>query len=913
MAYQVFARKYRPRTFAEVVGQEHITRTLENAIRLGRIAQTYLFVGPRGTGKTSTARILAKALNCSNGPKIDFDLNDEVCVEIAEGRSLDVLEIDGASNNGVEQVRDLRDNVRYAPVRGRYKIYIIDEVHMLTGAAFNALLKTLEEPPPHVKFIFATTEVHKLPATILSRCQRFDLRRIPDTAIAAHLGKICKNEGVEAEPGALSAIARYAEGGLRDAESALDQVIGFYGDRVTEADVLAQFGLSGFGPVAELADCVVNGDVVQALTQTRAFVRGGKDLGRLSQDLLRFFRNLIVYQIAPETLAGELPQPELDALASCAAKISRPGATAVLEELGTLESRLRYALSKDVLFEVTMIQLCTLREKVSLESILLKLGSDKDTPPRPGYAARAASTGTRALAGAPGDVSGGEPVATPAAAAVRSTYVAAVPESSVPLAAGPSRLEEAVSAPAPTTATAPVPAPLRASAVPGDTATEASPDRAADAVAAGKVEAPATPSTPAVAAPALATPALAAAAPNTEATPPSGKPDVLLSATELPQSTEAQHASAPDAGPDLFGDAPASPTPPAPVAVSVAPEPAPNVTAAPAAITPAPEEVALALPGTAPLVEVSAPAAQAVPATQTAAPVDAPMPSGAGPEVGVSHAIAESETAAPVTSVIPSTPDTPANASPIPEIAPAAAAPRSAPAPAAETARETAPSPAKQKYIPASLGVVPQTPAPSASISSGPALSAAPGGAGDEEEMSPFASPGEDAPPVAAGSAEPPKGAGRGRGKSASPAARAAADRAAANAGRRIENAPAVWAAVADTFAAARPTEAAMIGSMRVEDVRGAELYIKVPTKFGSKLNWLRHKKNLEIIETAFQEEIGFIPLITFILGNVEERPTAAAEEDGPAGKLDSASFENDPLIRQALELFEARIVSPRK
>ena len=227
MGYLVLARKYRPRTFAELVGQEHVVRTLSNSISEGRLAHAFLFVGPRGIGKTSTARILAKALNCPGGPKIDFNPDDDVCIEIAEGRSLDVLEIDGASNNSVEQVRELRESVRFGPTRGQFKIYYIDEVHMLSNAAFNALLKTLEEPPPHVKFIFATTEAQKILPTILSRCQRFDLRPIPTETIAQHLLHIATLEGITLEQTAAWAIAKGADGGMRDAQSMLDQLVAF--------------------------------------------------------------------------------------------------------------------------------------------------------------------------------------------------------------------------------------------------------------------------------------------------------------------------------------------------------------------------------------------------------------------------------------------------------------------------------------------------------------------------------------------------------------------------------------------------------------------------------------------------------------------------------------------------------------
>jgi DNA polymerase-3 subunit gamma/tau len=381
VSYQVLARKYRPRTFAEVVGQDHVMKTLANAIAIGRIAHAFLFVGPRGIGKTSTARILAKALNCIGGPKADFDPDDEICREIAEGRSMDVLEIDGASNNSVEQIRELRDNVQYAPTRGNFKIYIIDEVHMLTQAAFNALLKTLEEPPAHVKFIFATTEPHKVLPTILSRCQRFDLKRISEKDIAKQLRYIAEREKITVSDSALHILARNAEGGMRDAESAFDQLISFCGAIIEEKDVLQIFGLTGPQEVWQLAEAIQAGEAEDALQQLRELISRGKDLTRLSQYLLRYFRNLLIYIISPQLANEEMDPDEAHHLSNLKPLPSRELILAFIDELVRLEEKIRFALVKEVLFEITVIRMTQQRQRVSLEEILSCLAKGEVAPP----------------------------------------------------------------------------------------------------------------------------------------------------------------------------------------------------------------------------------------------------------------------------------------------------------------------------------------------------------------------------------------------------------------------------------------------------------------------------------------------------------------------------------------------------
>jgi DNA polymerase-3 subunit gamma/tau len=376
MAYQVIARKYRPQRFADVVGQEHVTQTLANAIEQKRVAHAYLFCGPRGTGKTTIARIFAKCLNCAGGPKVNFDDKDPRCIEIAEGRSLDVLEIDGASNNGVEQVRELRETCKYAPANSPFKIYIIDEVHMLSTAAFNALLKTLEEPPAHVKFMFATTDPEKVLPTILSRCQRFDLRRIPSALITKHLAHIAKLEKVKIGETALHAIARGADGAMRDAESTLDQLISFCGDKIEEADVLSMFGLAAQGQILGLSKAVLAGEIQTALVELNELAQNGKDLGRLLSDLLNHFRNLLIFQVSRGDLnLMEVSEAETAALKEQTELANTESLTRILEVLTDSELRLRDAASKKILLEVTLLKAIEARKAVSLDSVLKQLKS----------------------------------------------------------------------------------------------------------------------------------------------------------------------------------------------------------------------------------------------------------------------------------------------------------------------------------------------------------------------------------------------------------------------------------------------------------------------------------------------------------------------------------------------------------
>jgi DNA polymerase III subunit gamma/tau len=378
VSYEVFARKYRPQTFDDLVGQAHVSRTLKNAVAQNRLAHAYLFVGPRGVGKTSTARILAKSLNCEKGPTVTPCGECDNCREIAAGNSLDVIEIDGASNNSVEDVRQLRENVRYAPAKGRYKIYLIDEVHMLSPAAFNALLKTLEEPPEHVKFIFATTEPQKVLPTILSRCQRFDLHRIAANLIAKHLQFIAGKENITLEPAAAHAIARGAEGGLRDAESMLDQLVAFCGEKISENDVLDVFGFTSEQTVVDLTGRILRGETPDAIDLLHQQSEAGKDMMRLMSDLIAYLRDLLVFKAKPDALKEDVEAEVQTSLATQAELVTTDRLLELVDQFAAAEGRMKWVPNKKLHFEVAIIKAIQSLGQATLDEVIEKLSQLRD-------------------------------------------------------------------------------------------------------------------------------------------------------------------------------------------------------------------------------------------------------------------------------------------------------------------------------------------------------------------------------------------------------------------------------------------------------------------------------------------------------------------------------------------------------
>jgi DNA polymerase III subunit gamma/tau len=399
VSYQVLARKWRPKTFDEVVGQPTLTKTLKNALASGRIGHAFLLSGARGVGKTTTARILAKALNCSNGegPTPDPCGTCPACTEIGLGTALDVQEIDGATNNGVEQVRELRESARYNPARDRFKIWIIDEVHMLSTGAFNALLKTLEEPPPRVKFIFATTEYHKIPDTILSRCQQYDFRMIPSRELLEHLRKVATGEGITVSDDALSRIARAAEGSVRDALSLFDQVLAFSGSEVKDEDVTALLGLIDRDLLLRASSAVVGADSLAVLELVDGLADYGADYRNFARELLLHFRELLVLKLAPEgsRLLSAMLAEDRARMSPLAEAFSEEDLLRVFDVLTQAETDLRAAQDPRVTLELALLKLVQMRRLMPfaelvdrVERLAAGAGPAVSPPPRPAPASR---------------------------------------------------------------------------------------------------------------------------------------------------------------------------------------------------------------------------------------------------------------------------------------------------------------------------------------------------------------------------------------------------------------------------------------------------------------------------------------------------------------------------------------------
>jgi len=383
--YVVVARRYRPQSFDTLVGQEHVAKALKAAISTDRVGHAYLFTGARGVGKTSAARILAKALCCVNGPTEKPCGQCDICQSIAAGGDVDVLEIDGASNRGIEEIRQLRSNVGIRPSRARYKIYIIDEVHMLTREAFNALLKTLEEPPEHVKFIFCTTEATKIPVTVLSRCQRFDFAGIQPASIAAHLAEIVRNEGLKAEPEALAILARRAAGSMRDSQSLLEQLLSVTGQEIRVADVHALLGTADTQRLIKLAEMVAGSDTAGALGELDSAIAEGADVGEMLEQLLSLLRDAMtalagcdgdVMQFATSTA-------EQQTVASIGQSLGLERILAMLQIVEETLNRLRYSTHRRTLAEVALVRLCKLEDLDSIATLAAQLAGGDGMPTVP--------------------------------------------------------------------------------------------------------------------------------------------------------------------------------------------------------------------------------------------------------------------------------------------------------------------------------------------------------------------------------------------------------------------------------------------------------------------------------------------------------------------------------------------------
>jgi DNA polymerase-3 subunit gamma/tau len=373
MTYIVLARRWRPQQFRDIIGQDHVSTTLSNAIETGRIAHSFIFAGPRGVGKTTAARILAKALNCEKGPTKTPCNSCSACESITKGNSLDVLEIDGASNRGIDEIRNLRENIRFTPSQGKYRIYIIDEVHMLTKEAFNALLKTLEEPPQHAIFIFATTEIHRVPATILSRCQRFDFKRIPTKTIIEHLKIISKNEKISISDDALLQIAKKADGSMRDAQSILDQIISYSGEEISTEEVASALGIIDQEIFFRFTENIQKGDLKELIGLCQSIYREGYDLAEFLVGFEEHLRNMLVTKSIGSTELLNVSENYAESYQKECKNFEENDLLRYIHQIGDLQNSLKWSTHPQMKFEIGLLKLAKMPTTENIETILEKL------------------------------------------------------------------------------------------------------------------------------------------------------------------------------------------------------------------------------------------------------------------------------------------------------------------------------------------------------------------------------------------------------------------------------------------------------------------------------------------------------------------------------------------------------------
>jgi len=493
MAYTVLARKYRPQTFSDLVGQEHVSRTIGNAIATGRVAHAFLFTGARGVGKTTTARLLAKSLNCEKGPTAEPCNVCDQCNQIAAGSDIDVLEIDGASNNSVDDVRRLQESLPYRPVRDRFKVVIVDEVHMLSTGAFNAFLKTLEEPPPHVKFIFATTEAHKVPVTIRSRCQRHDFRLISRNTVAARVREILSREGIEADDDAVAIVSREAAGSMRDALTVLDQLLAFGGGKLVGSEVAAGLGVADRKHVQSVAEAVLSGDAAGCLRAVAALANQGIDILHFAKQLLSLTRDLIVLRVVggDDHELVDLAEDERASMSALAASHAAAHIERTFSGLSVLVEEIGQSTTPELVLEMGLVRLAERPPLEPLTELLARLaaleaklaGGGGPSSPRPGPGQPPGGSGGGGGGPRPSapPVRRMEPAPTPRLAKAPAPASVPAPPSS-PIASSAAAAVAVAPAPAPRTLT-PVPAPAR---VP-EPAPAAAPGAIAQPAAAGSI------------------------------------------------------------------------------------------------------------------------------------------------------------------------------------------------------------------------------------------------------------------------------------------------------------------------------------------------------------------------------------------------------------------------------------------